>query len=245
MPRRVIAYGLVILAVLPIPVGVLWLLARSAPPGYTRPSDFTPEEISNQAAEFITASSRFADAMADETNRTPVDVTFTDGMINGHLRSRAGEIRRRLPEWLSNPQVVFTADDIVGMADVRLKKVDTILSVHVVPEVTEDGQLRVRVAGMKAGRLPLPDAVRGAITEHADGRVRKLRERVEELKAKGDKKGRKSAEFELETMTALAGLCRGEEIVLDTPDHHLRLEALELLPHRLRIVGTRVDKPDR
>lgn len=245
MGRRIVAYGIVGLVVLPIPLGALWLLAQAEPAGYTRPTDYTVKQIERQAAQFITASNKVANTLADKSNQTPLDVTFTDEMINGHIRSRPQKDLAGLPPWLTNPQLVFTSEAVVLMADVDVNNVQAVLSVHVVPEVTGDGRLTLRMSSMYAGRLPLPDAVRGAMIEHAEQRAAKLESRLGKLDEKTDRKRFRAAEMELEVIRAALGLCRGEEIVADTRRFHLSLEALELQPKRLRIVGSRVQKPPK
>ena len=170
MTRRIVAYGLVVLCMLPIPLGLLYMMYKADPPNYTRPSDYSTEEIEQQAARFATQAGRFANAMADERNLTPIDVEFTDEMINGYIRSRpTREVRSQMPTWLSNPQVVFTADAIVLMADVNHDRVEAVISVTIEPSLTDDKRLSLRITSQKAGRLPLPDIVRDPVSRLACG----------------------------------------------------------------------------
>ena len=244
MARRIVAYGLVGLVVLPLPVGVVWLLYKAEPPGYSRPSDFTAHELEDLTAQCWEAGGKVVNTLGDKSNQTLLDVTFTDGMINGHIRTRpANDLRRLLPSWMWNPQVLFTADAVVLMADIDVKKAKTILSVHLKPRATGDGQLKVWAAAMYAGRLPLPSAVSGALVNHAERRIAKLEQELDELSSK-DKKKEERKQLELKGLRAVRGLCDGEEVVIDTREFHIYLETLELLPHRLHIVGRRVDEPE-
>lgn len=238
--RRVIAYGLVVLCMAPLVLGLVWMLYKADPPGYTRPSDFTTAEIETEAARFVTASGLVAATLADERNRTPLDVTFTDAMINGHLRTHARDVKSRLPGWITNPQVVFTAEDIVLMAQIRHEKADTILSVHVRPTLTDDKRIALRIIEQKAGRLPLPDAVRNAMADHAEGTVRTLAARLQALDPAGDRRRYERLSMEMEFLRDAAQLCRGQEVTVDTRKYNLRIDGLELSPRRLHLVGSRV-----
>lgn len=242
MTRRTIAYGVVVLCMMPIPLGLLYVMYKADPPNYTRPTDYSTEEIEKQAAGFATQAGRFANAMADERNLTPIDVEFTDKMINGYIRSRpTREVRSQMPVWLSNPQVVFTADAIVLMADVNHDRVETVISVTIEPSLTDDQRLSLRITSQKAGRLPLPDVVRDGIADHAARRVKALRADYNAAKARGDKKAAERLELQMVIMEAVRDLCRGNDVTVNTRPHHVELEAIELNDHRLRIVGSRVD----
>jgi hypothetical protein len=228
---------------LPVPLGLLWMMYKADPPGYTQPSDFTTEEIETQAARFAQASGLVARTLADERNRTPLDVTFTDAMINGHLRTHSRDVAARLPAWLSNPQVLITEKDIVLMADVHHEQADTVLSVHVMPALTDDRRLAFRIVDQKAGRVPLPDALRAAVADHADGAVEELEAKLAAMDPKRDKRRTERAQAELEFVKATARLCRGEEVTIDIQKYNLRIDTVELAPHRLRLVGTRIEAP--
>lgn len=229
---------------LPIPVGLLWMMYKADPPGYTLPTDFSDEEIEADAALFIAAAGRVVATLEDGRNLTPLDVTFTDAMINGHLRAHSRDVRSRLPAWISNPQVVFESDAIVLMAAIRHEKADTILSVRIQPTLTDDKRIALRIVDQKAGRLPLPDVVRDAIAEHADRAVEDVKRRLAALDPKRDRKRHEKLSMEMDFLADAARLCRGQEIVIDTQKYNLRIDALELVPHRLRLVGSRVNSPE-
>jgi hypothetical protein len=240
--RRIVAYGLVVLCVLTLLAGLLYLMYKADPPGYTRPSDYSTEEIEQQAAQFFTQYGRFANALADERNLTPIDVEFTDEMINGHIRSRpTHEVRSQMPTWLSNPQVVFTKEAIVLMANVDHNRVEAVISVHIEPSLTDDKRLALRITSQKAGRLPLPDIVRESIGDYAAGRAKQLRVDHVAAKARDKKKAAEHLELQAAIMEAVGNLCRGNDVTLDTRPYHVELDAIELNDHRLRIVGSRVD----
>ena len=236
MMRRVIAYGLVVLVVLPIPAGFLWLLAKARPPGYTEPYDYTTRELEDQAARFAPVKSRFANTLLDESNSTPLDVTVTDEMINGHIRTSSPKTLSRLPSYLRNPQVAFTPDAVVLMGRATVRNIDAVISIHTAASATADGRLRLRVTRTAAGLVPMPDVLVGLLAEHADRRIDAIERKLES----GRKNRDKAAEAELDLMKAVRGLLQGEEAVIDTRRHHLYLDSVTLMEGRLRIVGRRV-----
>ena len=198
-------------------------------------------QLEDQAAQFVPVKSQFANTFLDESNNTPLDVTVTDEMINGYVRTRSTKELERLPAGITNPQVVFTPEAVVLMAKADIRNIDTVISVHAVPSATGDGQLRLRILRMKAGRLPMPEALLSLLAEHAESRVQAL-ERKLEAAQKGDKGHRRATRVELDMMKAVRQLLRGEEAVIDTRKHRLYLESAEMMPGRLRAVGRRVDK---
>jgi len=239
--RRAIAYGLVVLVVLPIPLGFLWLLVKARPPGYTEPYDYTTRQLEDQAAQFAPIKSQFANTLLDESNNTRLDVTVTDETVNGYIRTRSAKELAILPAGITNPQVVFTPESVVLMARADIRNIDTVISVHAVPSATGDGQLRLRILRMKAGQLPMPDALLSLLADHAEKRIQTLERRLEAAQ-KGNKGKRKATKAELDMMKAARQLLHGQEAVIDVRKHHLYLESAEMMAGRLRAVGHRADK---
>jgi hypothetical protein len=237
--RRVIAYGLVAIIGLSVPAGMLlYVLFKSEPEGYTRPGDFSTEELETQAAEFMKAGSKVANAFLDESNQTPFDVTFTDAMINAQIRINPARLRK-LPSWLRNPQVAIGPEGVVLMVDFEHERAQTVLSFHVSAEATADGEVSLRLTKMRAGRLPMPESVLALLTEQASERIAQAEARVRE----STKKDKDDALLELCTLKAGRDLIERGEALLDLRECHLRLDGLELLPHAIHLAGRRVDKP--
>ena len=141
MLRRIIAYGLVVLALIPLALLLIWILIKSQPEGYTRPTDYTTRELEQHAREFQAVGSHVYNTLEDASGQTRLDVTVTDVAVTSQIRILPPEDLRRLPDWLSNPQVVFKSDAIVLMGDVMLSGTNTIISLHVVPAVTSEGKI--------------------------------------------------------------------------------------------------------
>jgi hypothetical protein len=226
----------------PLVLGVVWILYKAAPPGYRQASDFTTEEIEAQAAKFVSASGQVLATLADELGQTPLDVTFTDAMINGHLRAHSDHLEQRLPKWISNPQVLFTEDEVVLMAQIQHEKAETILSIHLQPTRNDDGQIAVKIVDQKAGRLPLPNAIREAMADHFDQLVAKSEARLREKNRDEDRRRYDRQATEIEFWRDAARLCRGQEVTIDTRRYKLRIDELKLADHQLRLVGARVPR---
>jgi len=249
--RRIVAYGLVVVIVVLLLAGILFLLVTSDPPGHTRPADFTPQELQQHAAEFLTASGKVANALADKSNQTPFDVTFTDAMINSYVRTQPKAALARLPSWLANPQVVFEEGQIVVMADTRYGQTESVVSLCLEPSITEGGELGLHLAALKAGRVPMPDALRQKFLDMAGRRLEELRRRPAPAETPGAappegdlaKLADNEAEAVAAAMETFRSLLADGQATLDLRRQHVKLEGLELLPHRLHLVGRRVDKP--
>ena len=164
--------------------------------------------------------------LADELGQTPLDVTFTDAMINGHLRAHSDHLERRLPKWISNPQVLFTENDVVLMAQIRHEKADTILSIHLRPTRNDDGRIIVKIVDQKAGRLPLPNAIRQAMAEHFDQFVARSEARLQEMSRNEDRRSYNRLATEIEFWRDAAQLCRGQEVTIDTRRYNLRIDEI-------------------
>ena len=242
MLRRSIAYGLVTAIVaLILFVAVSYVLSTATPPGYTRASDYTPQQISDEAAKFNAQAAKVNNCLQDTSGGTPLDMTLTDAAINAQIRSLPPSQLARLPAWLSNPQVVFRSGKIVLMGDIDYKGRRTVASFHLDVGVTEQGDLELEMAGTRAGRMPLPDMVGESTIGRLDRKIAAL-----ELKIKTAKNEKKTQRMELEqlALTGMRGLLKGEPVTLQTRRYRLKLETVQIDDGRIRIVGRRVEKPD-
>ncbi|NLX60881.1 MAG: YpmS family protein [Phycisphaerae bacterium] len=240
--RRAIAYGLVAVIVggiLAVMIG--WTLATSEPAGYTRPDDFTAQQLSDEAAKFNAAAARIHNTITDASGGTPLDITLTDAAINGYIRSLPPDQLRQLPSAFDNPQVVFRDGEVVLMGDVYVKGRKAVASMHLAAEVTEDGDLRLEMRTTKAGRLPLPDMISNDTVAHLDRKIEDMQSRGEA--AGGDDRRAQVADAKLMALMSLRGLLKGEPVTLETRRQRLKLDALEILDGRIHVVGRNVEKP--
>ncbi|MBN2584844.1 MAG: hypothetical protein JXL80_17400 [Planctomycetes bacterium] len=242
MLRRTVAYGLVVVIV----GGILtllfsWMLATSEPAGYTRPTDFTLQQLSDEAAKFNSVAAQVHNCVTDTSGGTPLDITLTDTAVNSYIRSLPPDQLRQLPSWFSNPQVVFRDGEVVLMGDVYVRGHKAVGSMHMAANVTEDGDLELEMRTTKAGRLPLPDMVSKDTIEHLDHKIAELQARSGG--EDGNDRKAQIAEAKLLALTSLRGLLKGEAVTLETRRQKLKLDALEILDGRIHIVGRHVDKP--
>ena len=179
MLRRVTAYGLAIMIV----VAILLLaggyaLSKAEPPGYTRVSDFTPQQISKEAAKFNAQKAKVFNCLQDASGGTPLDMTLTDSAINARIRSLPPAQLEQLSGWLDNPQVVFRDGQVVLMGDVNYRGRQTIASFHLDVGVTDEGDLKLEMVKTRAGRMPLPDMVGEATIGHLDRKITALKSKI-------------------------------------------------------------------
>ncbi|NIA22427.1 MAG: hypothetical protein GWP05_10790 [Anaerolineaceae bacterium] len=242
MLRRSIAYGLVIAIVaLILFVAVSYTLSTAKPPGYTQAGDYTPQQISDEAAKFIAAAAKVNNCLQDTSGGTPLDMTLTDAAINARIRSLPASQLARLPAWLSNPQVVFRGGQVVLMGDIDYQGSRTVASFRLDVGVTDQGDLELEMAGTRAGRMPLPDMVGQVAIDHLDRKIAALEPKI---KTADNKKRAQRMELELLALTGMRGLLKGEPVTLQTRRHRLKLETVQIDDGRIRIVGRRVEKPD-
>ena len=241
MLRRVTAYGLAItIVVLILILAGGYVLSKAEPPGYTRASDFTPQQISQQAAKFNAQTAKVVNCLQDSSGGTPLDMTLTDSAINARIRSLPPSQLKQLPGWLSNPQVVFRDGEVVLMGDIDFKGRRTIASFHLDVGVTDGGDLELEMAGARAGRMPMPDMVGEATIGHLDRKITALESKI---KTAGDEKKAERMELELMALTGMRGLLKSEPVTLQTRRHRLKLDTVQIDDGRIRIVGRRVEKP--
>ncbi len=243
MLRRVTAYGLVItIVVVILLLAGGYVLSKAEPPGYTRASDFTPQQISEEAAKFNAAAAKVHNCITDSSGGTPLDITLTDTAINAQIRSRQPAQLDQLPHWLDNPQVVFRDGKIVLMGDLDYKGSRTVASFHLDVGVTDQGDLKLEMAGTRAGLMPLPDMVGEATIGHLDRKIAALGSKI---KTVDNEKKAQRMELELMALTGMRGLLKGEPVTLETRRHRLKLETVQIDDGRIRIVGRRVEKPNK
>lgn len=238
MLRRVIAYSLVVLALIPLALLLFWILIKGQPQGYTRPTDYTTRELQEYAKEFQAVGSNVYNTLEDASGRTPLDITVTDVAITSQIRILPPEDLRRLPNWLSNPQVVFAKDTVVLMGDVHVGGTSTIISLHITPAVTENGNINVRLADTRAGLVSLPEAVRQKARTSLESKVVAQRKKLEQssTNTKNEDDLRQQI-LALETMEAGLKLLAGEEATIDMRRVGLIIEKIDLQDKRMRLMG--------
>ncbi len=239
MLRRIIAYSLVVIALIPLALLLIWVMVKSPPPGYTKPTDFSTPELVQHAKEFQAASVQLQNTRDDPSGQTRLDVTFTDVGITSQIRILPPDDLRRLPDWLSNPQVVFTSEAMVIMGDVEVGGTEATISLHMVPRVTEDGNVSLRLDQTRAGRVPLPEAVNDKARSSIEERIEDQRAKINRRNA--GSKDQKEQLLALEIMEAGLRLLNGQEAVIDTRKADLVIERIVLQDKRLRLIGRNVN----
>ncbi len=238
MSRRFIAYGLVVLIVGVPAIAILgWLLVDTEPSGYTRRSDYSAEELETEAGKLVEAVNPVINSLLDESGGTPFEINVTDHMVTSHLRVRRREVRKRLPSWLSNPQVVFRDGTVVLMGEVSRKGADSVLSLHVRMALRDDGRLTLHLSRARAGRLPMPESLQGLLAGQVDRRI----EEVERKLSRVADRHHQLVEAERAALRALARLNHGEDAVVDPREWGVQIDRLEITPGRLHVAGNRTE----
>jgi hypothetical protein len=87
-----------------------------------------------------------------------LQVSFTEQELNAFVEkwSVIYDWRNKYGEVLTDPTVVLQKDRLILAG--KLKEMDTVASIHFAPSLDENGKLHLDLAGLQAGRLPLPEA---------------------------------------------------------------------------------------
>lgn len=161
--RRVAKTGLILVLLAGAAAALtVYLLAGAVPESY-QPSDLTPAQREQAVTELANEYSRFNEqAVAgdtytwtltqDQVNRYLASMDEANAMRVGH---EAGEVKRKLARaGIADPAIVLDDGAVTLMC--RLREYDKIVAADLTFEFTADGKLRLKLAGARIGRLPLP-----------------------------------------------------------------------------------------
>jgi hypothetical protein len=181
--RKWIKTGLLLIALLLVGAIIFsfvsYELARGTPDWY-RPHALSLEERAQAARraddKFLSLLGRAADAQAAgrrtqnssaspaaSSGSEPITVSFTDDELNAFFYKwiQLNHWDQKMGQYLSNPQIILHDGQLILAGQVNMSGLleGTVLSVHFVPTLDQQGQLMVNIDGISAGRLPLPNAV--------------------------------------------------------------------------------------
>jgi len=219
--------------------GGLYLVANWSPAQY-RPAEMPPEDIHETAKEFVELLSEFHNRL-----RSPeaFSVSLTEEQINGYLASmddigalapngKAGQVQAQLERaGVDRPAVAIGEGVLTVMA--RLRSPDKVVSADLAFESQPDGQLKVRVLGVRVGRLPVPDSlVRQSLRELHESLAPAARAPMpndEALRSISVK------DVSLVVTKVLAAIVDGKPIPTDLPRWRKRVEGVELRDRTLTL----------
>lgn len=156
--RKLLRYSaLAMLGVLLAAALLAWWAARQAfhqPEAYRRALDMAPEAAQRESDEFLRRAARWQRA-----RRRPGqwELRFTPDQLNGWL---AVDLPRNhpesLPPQLRNPRAALNEGTITLFAQTQWARREVVVSVEVEPFLLSSTLLGLRLRGLRAGRLPLP-----------------------------------------------------------------------------------------
>lgn len=136
-----------------------WLMAR-AEPEYWREVDRNDPAVVQRAEAFEQELERELGRIRPQ--ETSWELTLEQEELREWVATRMPEwlkdkgVQQDLPPWLDQPMVVFEDDKLVVAGRVSFKGCSQIISVQLEPVTGPGGEVELRLAGAKAGRLPLP-----------------------------------------------------------------------------------------
>ncbi len=173
--RIIIALLLLIIIGLGALSGVGYWLSRSAP-SYYHPVTRKPQEqnalFNTGLQKYLQAQESMKKAYAAERRASyaqrngqlepatepieAVEVVFTEDELNAFMGQWASEYHDKIDAYLKDPVVVLQEGQIIIAG--QLKKPELVMAVHLDASVDEKGQLRLVIASVRGGRLPLPSS---------------------------------------------------------------------------------------
>lgn len=149
---------------------MLW----SSEPAYWRVVDESDPQVREQAAEFERETLSRLTRVRPEHHTW--QMTLTQKEVSQWLATRLPRwlknqgIDGRLLELLHHPMVAFVDGRIILAAKVVLRGMEQVVSFIYKPDDSPSGPVRLELAGMKAGRLPLPaDAAKRLLAQYLSG----------------------------------------------------------------------------
>jgi len=216
-----------IVLLLILSVVIAFFLYKTPPSYYNPPSTASRDVLDGWAGRFNNQMSELANALLDKSGGTPIDVTFTEEALNGHLRTFHAKIVENLPEDVAEPYVAFIPGRIALSARWSEGWLQTVLSAEVAVALPEPHKIEVRIESVRAGRLPLPKSLFPRI----------IISRISQMLKQGGFKG--DSQYVLEKARAVF---EGEPILLVKRKYRVEIDKFEITPGRLHIKGRRIKK---
>jgi hypothetical protein len=166
--KRISLAGLTLLVIVVV-LGVQgWWLVRGTPDWYL-PQALTPEqrEAAAQSAtdKLILIQNQAARARMDGNRNQAaaeagaISISFSENEINALLEkwSAWGNFKATYERFISDPRLVLKDGRIILAG--RVKELGAVASLHFDPQIDQDGRLKIKLARILAGKLPLPHAI--------------------------------------------------------------------------------------
>jgi uncharacterized protein YpmS len=164
---------------------VVWMLLRATPAWY-RPTNLTAEQreaaAQNAQNKLIVVQNAAAQARADErvaqrnattlpSSANTITLTLTDEEINALLEKWTvwPTVKAGYEKFMSDPRILLEDGRLILAGHVG--EVDALASVHFAPRIDEDGNLRIEMVRVQAGKLPLPQGLLARYQQQAAGAV--------------------------------------------------------------------------
>jgi uncharacterized protein YpmS len=90
-----------------------------------------------------------------------INVTFTDDELNSVFRkwSELNNWKASYQKYFNDPMVIFQRDRIILAGRVQNSDLNSVVSLHLQPQVLPDGSVELKLVRALAGRLPVPMAL--------------------------------------------------------------------------------------
>ncbi len=235
MSKRSVKRWLRFIGVAFVAAGVAALALVKATPHPYRRTAAIPRDGSAAARFTREVLNPVGNVMADESGRTPLDLTLTEESVNLYLPmfvdllKDAGEVP---PKVVDEMRVAFEPGYVVLAAPVGEGWSGVIVTVRLALEADEKGRLVARVVGVRAGLLPAPPSQADRLTEVLRGVAAAV------PVMEGDDP---EAQFLRKVRAGLEGEPVWLAVRHKDDVHGVRLERIEIDRGRLHVVGRRME----
>jgi hypothetical protein len=130
-----------------------------------------------------TATSQPAEQILGKSSDEPISVAFTGPELDTYFRKWLQETgyAPRLAKYMNNPRIGI--DDGRVILAGQMAEFDAVVSLYFLPEVDDEGAVHLKLDGIYAGRIPLPDMAFETFREQA---IAALSEGTAQLRSEAD-----------------------------------------------------------
>jgi len=137
-----------------IGLGAVWLTFQHKPAWY-RPARVSQGQLQDIRDSLTDANLEFSGALV---GGQPFDFVLDDARVNRWLAAREHiypDAKPWVPVWIRDPAVAFEGGRVILGGVIEFDGWNVVASVHVAVELVDDG-VRLRLAGVRGGSLPIP-----------------------------------------------------------------------------------------
>jgi len=222
--------------------GLAVLLAKTTPSVYDRtaPMGLDPGAAKRFDRRVV---NHVGNVLLDESGGTRLDLTVTEAMLNARVARFLAEERRggrQVPSAVAHLRVGFEPGVVVLATRLGDGWSRVVVAQRLHLSADEQGRLRVRPAGTRAGLLPMPAGLLAVLRQAVADAL--ARAEAAEASENGEEPADEDDEStRVRLFEALLGALAGEPVPLGKGKHRIILESVDVERGVLRMTGRRAE----